>query len=223
MQLSAEAALARAAVSGEQSEGHFEDSTSIDATRHGRHKRRTCVAQQARAAAGMASRRRARAPPDGRAQRRSRVPKRRWLEPRSAASRARVISRRARSSTGAARAPWATLRASLSKRKPPPAWRAGEERECRRADERSDAAECRGGACSSCGQRRAERGSFRGEHEHRRNAARAPRATHVHRAVSASRRRHGDPAASESAAELTSAATQPITEAAQARAAVSGE
>ena len=126
----------------------------------------TCIAQRVRAAAGMASRRRARAPLRGRAQRRSRAPRRRWLEPRSAASRARVGSRRARALANAARAPRTTPRASRSECEPPPAWRAGGERERRRADERSDAAERRGGAGSSRGQRRAERGSGRGEHEH---------------------------------------------------------
>ena len=38
-QPSTEAVLARDAVSGEQSEGRFEDSTSTDATRHGSYKR----------------------------------------------------------------------------------------------------------------------------------------------------------------------------------------
>ena len=45
----------------------------------------------------------------------------------------------------------------------------------------------------------------------------------VHRAASATRRRHGEPVASESAAARTSAAAQPSAEAALARAAVSGE
>ena len=153
-QLSAEAALARAAVSDAQSENHFEESTSIDATRHGHHERRTCIAQQARAATGMASRRRARAFP---------------------------------------------------------------------ADEHSDAADCLGVASSSRGQRRAERGSFRGEHDHRRAQHGRHERRRVHRAASASRRRHGEPAAKESAAWRTSAATQPSAEAALAQAEVSSE
>jgi len=45
----------------------------------------------------------------------------------------------------------------------------------------------------------------------------------VHRAASATRRRHGEPVASESAAARTSAAAQPSDEAALARAIVSSD
>ena len=57
-QPSAEAALARAAVSGEQREGHFEESTIIDGRSTGAMSDAACIAQRARAAAGMASRQR---------------------------------------------------------------------------------------------------------------------------------------------------------------------
>ena len=241
-----------------------------------------CIAQRARAAAGMAGRRRARAPPSGRAQWRSRAPRQRWFEPRSAASRARFGSREARASTGRAWAPRATLRASRSERYPPPALRAGGELERRRADERSDAAERRGGAGwvglkraraptqhgtgatsdasasrsereplpawrfggererrradgrgdaverrggagSSRDQRRVERGSGRGKYEHRQTQQGRHERHRVYRAASATRRRHGEPVTSDSAAARTGAVTQLSAEAALARAAVSGD
>ena len=138
---SAEVTLARDAVSGEQSAGWFEESTSTDARWHGRNQRRRVHRAASANSAGMASQRRARAPPRGRTRRRSRAPRRRWLEPRSAASNARVGSRRARAPTKAARTPWAMPRALRSEHELPPAWRDGGERERRRADERGDAAE----------------------------------------------------------------------------------
>ena len=153
---SAEAALARAAVSDEQSEGRVERSTSTDERSTGAMDDGACIAKRVQAAAGMASQRRARAPPRGRAQRRNRALRLRWLEPRLAASRARD-------------------------------------------------------------------GSSRGEYEGQRTQHERHRRRRVHRAAIASRRRHGEPAASESAAAQMSAATQPSTEAALARAAISGE
>ena len=45
-QPSAEAALARAAVSGEQSEGRVEESTSTDATWHGAMSNTVCIVQR---------------------------------------------------------------------------------------------------------------------------------------------------------------------------------
>ena len=66
-QPSVEAALARAAVSGEQSEGRVEGSTSIGDRSTGGDA--ACIAKRVRAAAGKAIRRRARAPPHWRAQR----------------------------------------------------------------------------------------------------------------------------------------------------------
>ena len=223
-QPSAEAALARAAVSGEQSEGWVEESMGTGERSTGAMSDAACIAQRARAAATMAGWLRARAPSRGRARRCSRAPRRRWLEPRSAASRAMAVSRIARIPPNAARSSWTTVvhraasasrcrhggpaaresavawtsaakqpgteaalaraavsgaqsegqaeestsiderskgtmnddGASRSERDLPPAWQAGGERECRRADERSDAAERRGGAGSSRGQRRAE-------------------------------------------------------------------
>jgi hypothetical protein len=74
----------------------------------------------------------------------------------------------------------------------------------------------------SRGQRRAERGLGRGEHEHRRTQHGRHGRSRVHCAASTSCRRHGEPAASEGAAARTSAATQPSAEAALARTAVSG-
>ena len=111
-----------------------EESTSTGERSTGAMGDAACIAQRVRAAAGMASRRRARAPPRGRAQRRSRAPRRRWLEPRSAASiaglgRVEESTSTDERSTGA----MATLRASRSECEPPPAWRAGGERERRRA------------------------------------------------------------------------------------------
>ena len=103
-QPSAEAAHARAAVSGEQSKGPIEESTGTDGRSTGIMSDAACIEQRARAAAGMASRRRSRAPSRGRAQRSSRAPRRRWLESQSAASRARDRSWRARAPTNAARA-----------------------------------------------------------------------------------------------------------------------
>ena len=144
------------------------------------------------------------------------------LEPRSAASRARVRSRRARAPTNVAQVTWMTPRASRSEREPPPAWLAGGEQERRRADERSDAAEHRGGAGSSRGQRLAEQQTGRGEHEHRRTQ----HERHECRRVQRSERE--PPPAWRAGGERErrcagSAATQPRAEAALARAADSGE
>ena len=198
----------------ERGSGRVEESTNTDERSTGAMDGAACIAKRVRAAVGTASRRRARAPPRGRAQRRCRAPRRRWLEPRAAASRERVGLRRARTRTNAARAPWTAPRASRSECEPPPAWRAGGERERRRANERSEAALRRGGAGLSHGQRRAERGSGQGEHEHwRKQQHGRDRRRRVYCAASTSRRRHGEPAASESAAARTSAATQPSAEA----------
>ena len=70
-QPSAEAALARATVSGEYSECWVKGSTSTDERSTGATSDAACIAQRARPAAGMARRRRASAPPRRRARRHS--------------------------------------------------------------------------------------------------------------------------------------------------------
>ena len=149
----------------------------------------------------------------------------------------------------AAQEPRATKRVSRREREPPPVRRNGGERERRCADKRGDAAEHRGGAGLTRGQQRAERGSGRGKHEHRRtyqrrygrrlmpraagfgsrrarapaNAARSPCATPRASGSERELRQHGEPAASKSAATRTNAAAQPSAEEALACAAASGE
>ena len=171
----------------------------------------------------MASRQRARTPLRGQPRRRSRAPRRRWLEPRSAPGRARIGPRSARAPTERARVPWATPRAFRSEHEMPPEWRVGGKRNSRFADKRGGAAERRSGAGSSRRQQRSERESGRGTHEHRRNDHVRHGRHRVHCAASRSCHRHCEPAASESAAARTNAATQPSAEVTLARHAVGGE